>query len=143
MSEFAFKFDDPDIDTTAAALPLYWSNVMPVPSLKASKLVPNALPLIVELARLEFGIADKPKVKVSLPELPDIVKPCPEEEAKFKLPDGELANKLVPAIDAVANALGEANAADVKYPESLFSCDILLPDTTTCFQVAMLFMLYL
>ena len=140
VTEFVLKADAPDTATVVEELPLYVNDAIPAPWVKLSKLVPNALPLIVELAKLVFGIADNPNVNVSVPAFPEIVKPCPDEEAKFKLPDGESANKLVPDIDAVAKALGDV--ANVTYPASLFNCDILLPETTTFFQVAIFTMFY-
>jgi hypothetical protein len=93
----------------------------------------------LELAKLALGTAANPKVRVSLPALALIVKPCPEEEAKFKLPEGESANKFVPLNEAVAKELCLVIVAFVTYPASLFSWEILLPDTIIFFQVAMLF----
>jgi len=49
------------------------------------KLLPSEIPLIVSLAKLEFGIALKPKVKVSLPASALIVKPWFKCYSKFKL----------------------------------------------------------
>ena len=90
--------------------------------------------VISALSMLLFGIALKPNVNVSLRGLADIVRPAPDEDAKVKLPLDPLANNSVPPNDAVANAF--CVVTDVRYPASLFSCEILLPDTTTFFQVA-------
>jgi hypothetical protein len=90
-----------------------------------------------------FGIAAKPNVNVSVPALAEIVKPCVDEDAKFKDPVIESANKLVPSNEAVANPLACVIVPAVKYPASLFNCDTLLPDTTTFFQFAILFYLFL
>ena len=52
------------------------------------------LPAIVidELAKLEFGIALKPKVNVSVPVFADMVKPWPDDDAKVKFPLAPFAN---------------------------------------------------
>jgi hypothetical protein len=92
-----------------------------------------------ELSKLVFGIAAKPNVKVSDPASPTIVRPCPDDDTKFKDPEGLSAIKIVPPIEADANAFLAGNVADVTYPASLFNCDTLLPDTTTFFQFAILF----
>ena len=77
--------------------------------------------VIAEFAKLLFGIAAKPNVKVSVPASPEMVKPCPDEEAKFKDDVVVFAIKAVPPIDAVLNELGTVNVPVVKYPASLFN----------------------
>jgi hypothetical protein len=107
---------------------------------------PNAIavePTVIELfAKLVFGIAAKPNVNVSVPALAAIVKPCPDEDAKFKDPVIESAIILTAPNEAVANPLACVMVPAVKYPASLFNCDTLLPDTTTFFQFAILFYLF-
>ena len=73
-------------------------------TVKSFKLLPNEIPLIVELASDAFGIADNPKVKVSVPVLADIVRPWLDEEAKVKFPFALSAINAVPLNDAVAKA---------------------------------------
>jgi hypothetical protein len=108
---------------------------------------PNAIavePTVIELfAKLVFGIAAKPNVNVSVPALAAIVKPCPDDDAKFKDPVIESAIILTAPNEAVANPLACVMVPAVKYPASLFNCDTLLPDTTTFFQFAILFYIVL
>jgi hypothetical protein len=82
-----------------------------------------SLPAIVipSFAKLVLGTAAKPKVKVSVPAFPVMVRPCPDEEAKFKDDVVVFAIKAVPPIDAVLNELGTVNVPVVKYPASLFN----------------------
>ena len=61
------------------------------------------LPIIdPELSKLALGTADKPNVKVLGPDVAAMVKPCPDEEAKFKLAVADDANNSTPFADAVA-----------------------------------------
>ena len=59
---------------------------------------------MVELAKLEFGIEDNPNVIVSVPLLPEIVKPCPDELANVKLPLALSARSCAPPAEAVEKA---------------------------------------
>ena len=61
-------------------------------------------------------------------------------EAKFNASVVESARILTPLTEAVTNELNAV--AEVKYPASLVSCDILDPDTTSFFQVAMLLFIF-
>ena len=63
----------------------------------------TVLPIIdPELSKLEFGIADKPNVKVLGPDVAAIAKPCPDDEANAKLAVADDANNSTPFADAVA-----------------------------------------
>ena len=91
-----------------------------------------AVIVTAEFAKLALGTAAKPNVKVSVDALAEIVKPCPDPDANVKLPADESANNEAPLYEADANPF--ASVADVKYPESLFNCDMLLPDIKAIFK---------
>jgi hypothetical protein len=109
---------------------------------KVVDVAPNAIlvePTVTELfAKLVLGIAAKPNVNVSLPAEAAMVRPCPEDEANNKDPEGESAIRDTPLYDAVAKAFLAGAVAFVKYPASLFNWDTLLPDTMTFFHVAII-----
>ena len=77
--------------------------IVALSTVKSFKLLPNAIPLMVEFASVPFGMFAKFTVIVSLPTLPDIVNPVPADPViKLKLEVGELAKSSTPLIDAVA-----------------------------------------
>jgi hypothetical protein len=127
--------NDPDATTLVSVSPSIVVTVSP-------KLI-LVFPIVIELfSKLAFGIADNPNVKVSVPASAEIVKPSPEAEAKFKDPVIESANRFTPSKDAVANPLTCPRVPAVKYPASLLSCEISLPDTTSFFQFAMFYYVF-
>jgi hypothetical protein len=133
--------DEEFTENVLAVPPLYVpAAVNPEPAVKSAKLDPNDTPEIVELAKLALGIEPNVNVMVSFTGLPTISRPAPDADANVKISTAESANTFTPLIDMVANTLGDpGTVAVVRYPTSLFNCEILLPDTTTFFQVAILF----
>ena len=138
------------LDAQEAVPVKFPTKVVEVTEVSPAKVVeeaPNAIavdPTVTELfAKLAFGTAAKPNVKVSVDAFAEIVKPCPDDEAKFKDPVVESDIKNVPPNDAVEYAFFTPRVPAVKYPESLFNCEILLPDTITFFQVAICFYVFI
>jgi hypothetical protein len=101
---------------------------------------PDPAPTLkVELAKLVFGIADKPKVIVSGADVPKRVSPSPDEDANIRDPDALSAIIVAPFTEADAKLFLTGEVTIVKYPASLLNCETLLPETTTFFQVAMFY----
>jgi hypothetical protein len=91
---------------------------------------------MLELVKLALGIPPNVNVIESAPALPTMFKPAPDDDANVSVSAELSANTSIPLIDIVAN---DRTDDGVKYPASLFNCDMLLPDTTTFFQVAIYF----
>jgi hypothetical protein len=90
------------------AVPVKFVAVTDVRPAKVVTVEPNptkVLPIVEpENCKLCVGIEAKPKVIVSVPALPERVNPCPDEEAKVKVPEAADI-KFTPLTDAVEKEL--------------------------------------